>query len=177
MDIPFAYQARRPLDFTSSLGEHWRLAVYDLQGGKVILGISELDAVSKPDDLLLSTSHTFGNSIQDAVKVQLRQIDINIDYAVIGSDGTLKYANGGVPLRVLSTAPLATGNSPISQQLTLGHKTYQVVAQSIIDRSRNIKQYQVCSCSLHRGQVPNVDGSPDGVYRLGRARTAVKQFQ
>jgi hypothetical protein len=135
VDIPFQYKNGVPLNYTSRIGEHWRMAVYDLQDGKLVLGISEVDPVPNPDGLLASTSQIFGSSLQDAVKVNPRQIDINIDYAVVSNDGVLKSAYGAPPLKVGTASVSAGSNGRSSEQLTLDHKTYQVVAQPVTDKS------------------------------------------
>jgi hypothetical protein len=132
--IPASYKSGAPLDFTSSIGERWRLSVYDLQDGRVFLGISEFNPVPKPDDLLASTAHILGRSVQDALKVESRQIDINVDYAVIASDGTLKYAIGGIPLKVISSRIAANDHGATNQQ-SLDHKSYQVLSKPITDRA------------------------------------------
>src|SRR5207249_2639731 len=75
----------------------------------------------------------FGTSLQGALSLRSRNIDVAVDYAIIADTGELRMAWGGVPLRVdpNSLTRFRDGQSAIR----VGTNSYWMVTKPIIDAS------------------------------------------
>jgi len=99
----------KPISYTSPLGEHWRLFAKRLIHGRVILGVSEYDALSDSDTVLQSNAALFNGSVTEAVaKVPVSKLDNPVAYDVIDDSGALLAGYGRLPLRI--TDPLVLGS-------------------------------------------------------------------
>ncbi len=84
--------------------EEWTLFAKKLHGGRVILGISSLDPVARPTDVLKETAAAFGESIAEAKKYRYGN---NVHFAILSDDNRYVSGFGRIPLR---TNALALGN-------------------------------------------------------------------
>lgn len=84
-------------------GETWRLFTRILRdSSRVILGISPPDELTRTDERLEENANRFGDSIDTATKVSTSEIDKNLDYALVDRGGHLRFALGGIPLKVVA---------------------------------------------------------------------------
>ena len=120
-----------PQTIISTIGETWRLFGRKVVGGSVIIGICDPNNVTDADKTLLEYAGKFGSTLDQAASLNPREIDYDIEYAVITSDGELKAALGGVPIE---TNPHAL---PISYDhlvsLISNSKLYLLYCQPIRD--------------------------------------------
>jgi hypothetical protein len=112
-------------------GETWREFAIRVKGGIVAFGILNPQDVTTPDDFLKSAAHEFGPTIEDAVKVRIRQLPSQVDYAVIDDSGNLLVAADWFPLKadLTSIAELSKSHGLIRR----GGKSYLLVSKSILD--------------------------------------------
>ena len=89
-----------PKTVVTTSGETWRLFGRRVRGGAIIVGIESPENMENADAKLLENATKFGTTIKEATSVNAREIDWVVDYAVVNSDGELKYAIGGVPLKI-----------------------------------------------------------------------------
>lgn len=81
--------------------ETWRLLVAPVKGGRVILGVSPPEDVTRVDDRLQENAKLFGDSLERATRVSPSDIDRNLYYAVLDDRGGVWFAIGGIPLRLV----------------------------------------------------------------------------
>jgi hypothetical protein len=81
--------------------ETWRLFVKQLHGGTVILGVSFPEDITNIDRRLEENVNRFGSSLNEALKVEGRAIDRNLEYAVVDESGRIRSATGEIPLKVV----------------------------------------------------------------------------
>ncbi len=83
--------------------------------------------------MLLSNIQKFGLTLNKAASVRSREIDWDVDYAVLSSTGELKSAFGGIPLRIsppnLNEVMGKKGIATIKQ----GATTYRMYSEPIVD--------------------------------------------
>jgi hypothetical protein len=99
VELPDEAIFSRPQTVTSAVGETWRLAGRKVVGGSVIVGINLLYNPSDADTELLANLKRFGSTIDQATSLKTREIDLDVEYAVVSSNGELKAAWGGLPLK------------------------------------------------------------------------------
>jgi acid stress-induced BolA-like protein IbaG/YrbA len=111
-------------------GETWREFAIRVKGGIVAFGILNPQEVAKPDDFLKSAADQFGPTVEDAVKVRLRQLPSQVDYAVIDDSGNLLAAADSFPLQAEPSAisELAQSRALIQE----GDKSYLIVSKAIM---------------------------------------------
>src|SRR5262249_16963447 len=88
-----------PTSWQTPVGENWRVFGRKLSDGYVVVGVSPLDQTADTDAKLEQNAAKLGSTVGEATAVRSREIDSAVDYAVISSDGQLKAAWGGVPLK------------------------------------------------------------------------------
>ena len=88
-----------PQTIISTIGETWRIFGRKVVGGSVIIGICDPNNVTDADKTLLEYVGKFGSTLDQAASLNPREIDYDIEYAVITSDGELKAVLGGVPIK------------------------------------------------------------------------------
>jgi hypothetical protein len=81
--------------------ETWRLLVAPVKGGRVILGVSPPGDITGVDDRLQKNAKRFGESLERATRVTPSDIDRNLYYAVLDDRGSVRFAIGGIPLRLV----------------------------------------------------------------------------
>lgn len=96
----------KPTNYTSLQGEKWYLFAKPLEGGRIILGVSDFDEPKNPFDILKSNASYFHGSVNEVAKVALNKIDNVLHFAVIDNTGGLVTASGRLPLK---TNPLLIG--------------------------------------------------------------------
>jgi hypothetical protein len=120
-----------PVTFVSELGEKWHLFHKKVQGGWILLGLLDDPSINNPDQLLLANAEKVGSTLKEAVRTEPREIDWKVDYAVVDDSGLLRFAAGGVPLRIdrryFDRFP--KGGSVVN----LKTQTYAIFSRSITD--------------------------------------------
>ncbi|MGA8573522.1 MAG: helix-turn-helix domain-containing protein [Desulfobaccales bacterium] len=103
-----------PKTVLTPTGETWRVFGRRVSGGAVIVGIYSPDEMKIVDAMLLKNAAKFGTTIKEATSIKTREIDYDVDYAVVTNDGEIKYAIGGVPLNINphSLLHLSEGTTP-----------------------------------------------------------------
>ena len=125
-----------PVRYVSPRGEGWRLLAKRLAGGRVIVGISELDNFADPDAMLRSNAAHFSGSVKEAAKVSRNKLDNYLHYAVLDDSGTLVAGSGRLPLK---TNPLVLGAlGSGAAEKTIGGTSYLLWLQPIYDQARRV---------------------------------------
>lgn len=120
-----------PQTVVSAVGEKWRLFGRKVTGGIVVVGICSTENASDADAKLVSNAAKFGSTLAGAESIYSREIDFNVDYAVVSSAGELKTAWGGLPLKTeVRALPLPPDHLA---SLTSGGKPYLLYFQPILD--------------------------------------------
>jgi len=124
----------RAQTLTSPVGERWRLLGKRVEGGLVLLGISDPPDLAYADQLLTTNLAKFGQALDQAAKLKAREVDAEVDYAVLSDSGQLKTAWGGVPL-VTDPAPLAA--LAVSREpFSISRTPYLLAAEPILLSSK-----------------------------------------
>jgi hypothetical protein len=124
-----------PQTVTSSVGETWRLFGKKVAGGIIIVGMTAPKNITDADAKLLENLKKIGNTIAQAAAFNTRMLDIDVDYAVVASDGEIKNAWGGIPLKIKQYV-LPTTYDQIST-LVSNNKVYSLYSQPIRDEARS----------------------------------------
>jgi hypothetical protein len=90
-----------PQTVSTPVGEKWRLFGRKVQGGFVVVGIYPPHGTASEDTNLVANARKFGSTIQDALSIHSREIALEVDYAIVTSEGDLKAAWGGIPLKLI----------------------------------------------------------------------------
>ncbi len=88
-----------PQTVVSSIGESWRLLGKRIDGGLALVGMASPKDIAGADKTLAANLAQFGSNLRQAASVRERQIDQDVDFAVLNSAGVLVNASGGVPLK------------------------------------------------------------------------------
>jgi hypothetical protein len=121
-----------PQTVMTTVGETWRLFGKKVVGGTVIVGICTPENITAADTKLLANASKFGATLDDATSIRSREIDEDVDYAVISSQGELREAWGGVPLKTNRQA-LPVPSDHLARLVSSG-KPYLLYFQPILDR-------------------------------------------
>ncbi len=81
--------------------ETWRIMLSPLKGGAVILGISPPEDQARVDERLQENAKRFGKSLEEAEGTSPSDIDRYIEHAILDDLGHVKFALGGIPLKLL----------------------------------------------------------------------------
>jgi hypothetical protein len=123
-----------PQTVVAATGESWRLFGRKFIGGSVIVGICSAENPADADTELLANAAKFGSTLDEAARLNPREIAIDVDYAVVSSNGELKAASGGVPLKTNpQTLPVPFDHLA---SLISGNKTTELYFQPILDSRR-----------------------------------------
>jgi hypothetical protein len=120
--------------------ETWHLLQTPVEGGYVILGIVSSKNTPNADAKLKDNAKEFGSTLAEATALALteensikgRKIDNDVDFAVISSDGELKAAWGGVPLKTDMNALPAPSDHV--KHAYYGGKPYLLYFRPIVDK-------------------------------------------
>ena len=122
-----------PQTVVSPVGEKWQLFGRKVTGGIVVVGICSPENTSDANAKLVANATKFGSTLATAQSTRSREIDLDVDYAVVSSAGELKTAWGGLPLKTESHAlPLPADHLA---PLTSGGSPYLLYFQPILDSS------------------------------------------
>ena len=133
VELPDASVYSAPQTVVSAIGEKWRLFGRKVTGGIVVVGIRSPGNVSEADAELVANAAKFGSTLAEAESTSSRQIDFDVDYAVVSAAGELKAAWGGLPLKTEAHG-LALPPNHLAP-LTSGGKPYLLYIQPILESS------------------------------------------
>ena len=125
-----------PVRYVSPRGEGWRLLAKRLAGGRVMLGISELDNFADSDAMLHSNAAYFAGSVREAAKVSRNKLDNYLHYAVLDDSGTLVAGSGRLPLKTNPLVLGALGSGAVEK--TIGGTSHLLWLQPIYDKARRV---------------------------------------
>jgi class 3 adenylate cyclase len=115
--------------------EKWMLYAKRVDGGSVIVGVSEFDDVSGAEDSLRKNLSYFGSSLDSAKMVNPSKLDNFIAWVLVDSKGTLVGSAGRIPLR---TDAIAIGkDSEKPPHRTYEGRSYYVIYSPLTDRKGN----------------------------------------
>jgi len=102
----------RPDSVKTEVGETHRVFGKRLEDGAIWVSVLDFDNqlrdLAAIDDLLFKTASKFGPNVAQALKVNTRDIDSRIDYAIVAANGEIEFAIGNPPLKLQGTGKLAT---------------------------------------------------------------------
>jgi hypothetical protein len=93
-------------------------------------------SVSNVDSLLLTNAQLFGKTLADACAIGIREINRNIDYAIVDDIGNVQFAIGGIPLRISSPVGNVVADT-ISQVEAKGTR-YAIFRSPIQDAAKKV---------------------------------------
>lgn len=128
-----------PEIIASEIGEKWRLLGKKVRGGVVIVGLegaSNVECAECDNQQLVTNLARFGPTLEKAAALSSRELDENIEYAVVSDSGEFKAGWGGVPLKIDPTAILAAANA--GKPISVGSQTYLLISKSIIDSNNKV---------------------------------------
>jgi hypothetical protein len=132
VSLPFAFEYDRAIRYSSDVGEDWNLYVHKLRDGIVVLGARKETTPEGVDELFDTNAARFGGTIGEAQQTPDRAISETLEFAVIGDDGTLAWAMGGIPLRAPSpTIPSRPRLDPVRE---IDEKTYATFLQPLVSK-------------------------------------------
>ena len=102
--------------------ETWTIRAKALKGGVAILGFSELDEVSQPEDKLAADLTLFGDTTDDVGRINFSAVSASLHWAIIDDADELLSAHGRLPLRV--DAMQLGGHWYDDDELDAGDKTF-----------------------------------------------------
>ncbi|MGA2446303.1 MAG: ATP-binding protein [Opitutaceae bacterium] len=120
-----------PQTVVTIVGETWRLFGRKVVGGTVMVGICSPENITAADTKLLANASKFGATLDAASSIRSREIDGDVEYAVISSQGELRTAWGGVPLKT-NRQSLPVPSDHLAR-LFSGGKPYLLYFQPILD--------------------------------------------
>jgi hypothetical protein len=88
-----------PQTLVTSARETWRVFGKKVRGGAVVVGWRSPEDMAALDAKMAVNVARFGDSLEKAASVRSRDLDSDLDYAVLSSNGEIKAASGGVPLK------------------------------------------------------------------------------
>jgi hypothetical protein len=160
----------------TAVGETWRLLQTPVEGGYVILGIASPEDPSDADSTLRDNAKKFGSTLAEAISlaeaeetsVKGRQIDDDVDYAVISSDGKLKAGWGGVPLKTdLSALPapsdhvrrvVSKGKPYVLYFLPIVDKQQQKIGTIIVPKDMSLEEQALQSQDVFNLWIVGITG-------------------
>jgi len=90
----------KPQNIITDTGESWRVLGRKLTDGYIVLGIKTLHPDTETDNKLKVNADKFGLSVTQACLINSKDVDYEVDYAVINTSNKLLLAWGGVPLKL-----------------------------------------------------------------------------
>ncbi len=88
---------------STEAGEKWRLCLKRIKNGFVILGIPNTENAKRTDFKLETNRKKFGDTLTVEVAAQpsfSRNIEQEVDYAILDDANNLRFQSGGIPLRI-----------------------------------------------------------------------------
>lgn len=122
-----------PKTIQTAVGETWRVFGRHVLGGVVVLAINAPKREADADAILATNAEKFGTTLQEATALRSREIDAEVDFAVISSNGELQAASGGTPLKTdLRVLPKASDRMV---PLVSEREPYLLFFSPILDRT------------------------------------------
>ena len=137
--LPDGLDYDHPQLYVSEIGEPWRLFAKRIRGGSVspagtlILGISQSDNFLVDDEKLLAAAAKFGSTLGSSSNVRRRDIAPEIDFCLVGDDGYLWRAIGGIPLKAKTPIPIIASRQV--RNVIAGNQSYSLYIMPILDSS------------------------------------------
>jgi hypothetical protein len=117
----------------SQHGEQWRIFAKQLKGGAVALGLNNPSQFRDPDATLLANAAKFGDTLQDALRVNPHSVEWAIDYAVFDQNGEMQKAWGELPLRA---DPAFLSELRSKREVVLEGTPYLLASRDVTDASQ-----------------------------------------
>jgi len=133
VSLPFRFDFDRPFKFASAVGENWNLYVHKLHDGIVILGVRSEITPENFQERFVANAVKFGPTVAHAVDIPERAIDEPFDYAIIDSNGAVRWAIGGIPMR--SAVPTIPDDPVFTAVRQIGKGYYSSFVQPLKDKS------------------------------------------
>jgi hypothetical protein len=128
----------KPISITTETGEIWRLIYQPVIGGAVLLGIPDPSDLSFADKMLFKNTKLFDSkALSEAIQVPAREIDNDIEYAVVDSQGNVKQQWGGIPAR-LDHATLGELQRITTEKKIVNGKIYLIQVKPIISINHKV---------------------------------------
>jgi len=129
--FPYASAFEEPQSIDSEIGESWRTFAKRIQGGMVVVGIPTGSNSPSLDSKLRENVAIFPTNVDEAAKMRSRNVDADVDYAIIRDTGELVGAWGGIPLKI---DPSVFVRFPTGQtKKKLNGKSYAIFSKPIKD--------------------------------------------
>ena len=125
VSLPFRFDFGRPFTYSSEVGEKWNLYARKLRDGIVILGVRAEITPENFQRRLAATALVFGSSVAEAIEIPERAIDESFDWAIIDSNGEVRSAIGGIPMK--SALPEIPDNPTFVPTLRIGTGYYSIL--------------------------------------------------
>jgi hypothetical protein len=109
VDLPDIKLDTAPQTIASPAGEKWRIYGRQVAGGAVLVGVQLPEEMADTDAKLMANAAKFGSTLSQAESTKSREIDFNVDFAVVSSTRELRAAWGGLPLRLRSRVSARLG--------------------------------------------------------------------
>jgi hypothetical protein len=139
VEVPAGLSFGKLETITSELGEKYRVLAQKIRGGVVVLGVEEPadgKCTECADQELVANLTKLGLTLESAAALSPRELDQDIEYAVISDSGELKSGWGGIPLKVDASAMLAAARA--GKPFHAGSQTYLFVSKPILDSKNKI---------------------------------------
>jgi hypothetical protein len=170
----------------TAVGETWRLLQRPVEGGYVILGIVSPENTQDADSMLKDNAKKFGSTLTEATTIALadatsvkgpKKIDNDVEYAVMSSDGELKAAWGGVPLKTDSSVlphpsdhvrrVVSSGTPYLLYFRPVVDKQHQEVGTIIVPKDMSLEEQALHSQDRFNLAVVGITGALTVVTVLG----------
>jgi hypothetical protein len=88
-----------PQTVVTTTRETWRVFGKMVRGGTVMIGWLSPEHLAASDAKLAANMAKFGDTLATAASVRSRELDADLDYAVLSANGEIEVARGGIPLQ------------------------------------------------------------------------------
>jgi len=114
-------------------GEQWRVFARELKGGSLALGLTGASRFKDADAVLLANAAKFGDTLEDALRVNAHSIEWAVDYAVFDQKGEVQKVFGELPLRA---DPAFLSELYSRRELVLDGKPYVLASRVVTDTAQ-----------------------------------------
>ncbi len=122
-----------PKNITTDTGESWRLFGRKLSDGYLVVGIKTPHSDVETDSRLKTNADKFGMSVAQAQLINSKDVEYEIDYAVVNASKKLVLAWGGVPLRI--TQSFVDLSKEGFQELFNDQHSYLILVKALTSQS------------------------------------------
>jgi hypothetical protein len=117
----------------SEQGEQWRIFSKRIKGGGVALGLDAPSKFRDPDGVLLANAAKFGDTLQDALRLNPHSVAREIEFAVFDQNGQMQKAWGALPLRA---DPAYLSELRSKREVVLDGKPYILAIRNVVGASQ-----------------------------------------